>query len=376
MNKANKMEEVRSNIHSLCVVDANADCSGACKMFTAELKSGEFDMAAEGSAREVCQMHNWCEGPELRSKAETDGVRSHQARVFGTIVDPEIRCKIRNIEVASEGFQAPTSFDSETNWPVCAKVIGDIRDQSNCGCCWAFGGASAASDRMCIATSGADLLSISAQDICFCSNYNGCNGGQTYTPWSYLHDTGAVTGGQFNGTGPLGLGFCSDFSLPHCHHHGPQRDDPYPAEGAPGCPSESSPRCPKKCDSTAKSPHNQMRSDRYGFSGSISGFQDVDALKESIMTFGPTETAFTVYKDFENYSGGIYVKKSWQTLGGHAVRIVGWGEENSIPYWKVANSWNPYWGESGYFRIIAGKDECGIESAAIASGSDAKWKKI
>jgi len=33
-------------------------------------------------------------------------------------------------------------------------VIGDIRDQSNCGCCWAFAGASAASDRMCIATKG------------------------------------------------------------------------------------------------------------------------------------------------------------------------------------------------------------------------------
>ena len=43
---------------------------------------------------------------------------------------------------------APDAFDSETNWPDCAKTIGDIRDQSNCGCCWAFGGAEAASDRM------------------------------------------------------------------------------------------------------------------------------------------------------------------------------------------------------------------------------------
>ena len=30
----------------------------------------------------------------------------------------------------------PADFDSETAWPHCAKVIGDIRDQSNCGCCW------------------------------------------------------------------------------------------------------------------------------------------------------------------------------------------------------------------------------------------------
>ena len=32
----------------------------------------------------------------------------------------------------------PDSFDSETNWPECAKVIGDIRDQSMCGCCCKF----------------------------------------------------------------------------------------------------------------------------------------------------------------------------------------------------------------------------------------------
>merc|ERR1719510_571756 len=48
--------------------------------------------------------------------------------------------------------QIPDSFDSEANWPACAKVIGDIRDQSMCGCCWAFAAASAASDRLCIAT--------------------------------------------------------------------------------------------------------------------------------------------------------------------------------------------------------------------------------
>ena len=57
----------------------------------------------------------------------------------------------------------PDSFDSETNWPKCAKVIGDIRDQSNCGCCWAFAGTSAASDRMCIATQGKLMVPLSAR---------------------------------------------------------------------------------------------------------------------------------------------------------------------------------------------------------------------
>ena len=53
-----------------------------------------------------------------------------------------------------DGIDPPDSFDSETNWPQCADIIGDIRDQSDCGCCWAFGAASAASDRMCIGTNG------------------------------------------------------------------------------------------------------------------------------------------------------------------------------------------------------------------------------
>ena len=41
--------------------------------------------------------------------------------------------------------------------------------------------------------------------------------------------------------------------------------------------------------------------------------------------------------DFENYAGGIYKKTSSRVLGGHAVRIVGWGEESGTKYWKVAN---------------------------------------
>merc|ERR1740133_73295 len=137
----------------------------------------------------------------------------------------------------------PAEFDSETNWPQCAKVIGDIRDQSNCGCCWAFAGASAASDRLCIATNGTVAVPLSAEDICFCSSSNGCGGGDIHTPWRHMKFSyffggpGAVTGGQYQGTGPFGAGMCSDFSLPHCHHHGPQGKDPFPAEGAKGCPN-------------------------------------------------------------------------------------------------------------------------------------------
>jgi len=270
---------------------------------------------------------------------------------------------------------APDSFDSEQNWPQCAKIIGDIRDQSNCGCCWAFGGVEAASDRLCIATNASIMLPLSAQDICFNSNFNGCGGGQVSTPWSYIQRTGAVTGGQNKGSGPFGSGFCSAFSLPHCHHHGPTGSDPYPAEGAPGCPSESSPRGPRSCDSDAKAPHNSFASDKYTYSGQTISASGEANIQSAIMAGGPMETAFTVYSDFENYAGGIYHHVSGGMAGGHAVKFVGWGVENGQKYWKVANSWNPYWGEKGYFRIRRGNNEGGIEDGAVASSPSATWSK-
>ena len=50
-------------------------------------------------------------------------------------------------------IELPKSFDSRTNWPDCAS-IRQIRDQSSCGSCWAFGAVEAMSDRICIASKG------------------------------------------------------------------------------------------------------------------------------------------------------------------------------------------------------------------------------
>jgi cathepsin B len=65
------------------------------------------------------------------------------------------------------------------------------------------------------------------------------------------------------------------------------------------------------------------------------------------MTNGPVEAAFTVYEDFLAYKTGVYTHTSGQALGGHAIRILGWGVENGTPFWEVANSWNEDWGNQG-----------------------------
>jgi len=273
----------------------------------------------------------------------------------------------------SSNITLPESFDAATNWPTCGAVISDIRDQSMCGCCWAFGAAEAASDRLCIATGGKIAVALSAQETCFCASDDGCSGGDLETPWSYIKNTGVVTGDQYHNDGPFGkLGLCSAFSLPHCHHHGPQGQDPYPAEGAPGCPQQSSPQCPTQCDASSTASYNDFKQDRYTFDGQVlSVDSNADAIAEEIMTNGPVEAAFTVFSDFENYVSGIYHATSQESVGGHAIKLVGWGVENGVKYWKVQNSWNPFWGEKGYFRIRRGVDECGIEDQVVANSG--KW---
>lgn len=53
-------------------------------------------------------------------------------------------------------------------------------------------------------------------------------------------------------------------------------------------------------------------------------------------------------------------------LGGHSVKLIGWGEENGVPYWLMVNSWSEDWGDKGLFKIRRGTNECGIDEGATA----------
>lgn len=63
-------------------------------------------------------------------------------------------------------------------------------------------------------------------------------------------------------------------------------------------------------------------------------------------------------------------------LGLHAVKLIGWGVENGVPYWTVINSWNRDCGADKFFRIRRGTNECNIEMGAVAGLPDLERKTV
>jgi cathepsin B len=245
----------------------------------------------------------------------------------------------------------PTDFDPTTKWTMCPS-LDEIRDQGPCGSCWAFGAAEAATDRLCIASNGKHQERLSSEDLLSCCEWcgSGCEGGFPSSAWSWFASTGVVTGGVNGDTK-----YCSPYAFPFCAHH--VQTPKY----SPCPPIQPTPSCKKECVNGAT-----YSEDKHYFKQAYSVPSDVDSLKTELYTNGPIEVSFTVYEDFEAYKGGVYQHTTGSALGGHAVKMVGWGVDGGVEYWKIANSWNTSWGERGYFRIIAGQDECGIESSGVA----------
>jgi len=239
-----------------------------------------------------------------------------------------------------------------------ANVIGNIRDQSACGSCWAVAAAGAMSDRLCIATKGTFNGSLSGNDLMSCCKGffgcgDGCQGGYLDKAWAYFDSTGLVTGGNYTNKGG-----CNPYPFPPCEHH--------ISGGQYGpCPSQiyNTPKCVKSCQASYTT--NPYASDKHK-GASVIRSATVAEIQTELMTHGSMEMAFDVYEDFLTYKTGVYQHTTGNFLGGHAVRLIGWGTENNTPYWLIANSWNSDWGDHGYFKMLRGSNDCGIEADVVA----------
>jgi len=266
------------------------------------------------------------------------------------------------MEIPASNAELPDSFDSATQWPECT-VIANVRDQSACGSCWAFGSTESFEARACIAT-GKDIK-YSVEDTAFCQGIfgagNGCNGGNT--AWGWFKNKGVVTGGDYadmhTGTS------CKSYGFAPCAHHVPATAE-YPA-----CPAGeySNPKCAKECDSEYS---GEYSTDKVHAKTSFSVKGETQIMQE-LATNGPLYVAFTVYDDFPTYKSGVYHQTSSKALGGHAVNLVGYGELDGEKYWKVKNSWNEEWGNGGHFLIRRGTNECGIEASVGAGTIDVTY---
>lgn len=85
-------------------------------------------------------------------------------------------------------------------------------------------------------------------------------------------------------------------------------------------------------------------------------------MMNEIKARGPITCGIAVTEEMKKYTGGILDDKTGDVDLSHAVSIVGYGEEDGTDYWFVRNSWGEVWGISGFFKIIRGVNNLGIES--------------
>ncbi|XP_065203675.1 cathepsin B-like [Planococcus citri] len=239
----------------------------------------------------------------------------------------------------NEKDDLPKNYDCRKAYPQCT-TIPSIKEQSNCGSCWAVSVAAAFSDRLCIHSNGQKNYNMSADQLLACDKKSdGCGGGYLKAAWQYIQNNGLITGGDYGSNEG-----CRPYSIPPN-----QRNSPSDAR---------TPRCgTNKCSDKFKarsSSTSKIESNEY-------------AMRKEIFKNGPITTGFRVCKSFTFYKSGMYKCTSTDVyVGGHAVRVIGWGEENGIKYWLAINSWGTEWGEKGTFKFIRGTDHCGFESMAIA----------
>ncbi|XP_075225179.1 cathepsin B-like [Lycorma delicatula] len=264
---------------------------------------------------------------------------------------------IKEIDVPNS-VVIPKSFDARENWPNC-KSIKEIKNQGHCGSCWAVSSATTMSDRLCISSKGKFNSDVSAQQIISCSEINGCHGGLPYAAWNYFVEHGAVTGGDYHSNDG-----CQPYLVKPCINRTADSDDNSHPEQCPSTDYVKTPKCQSKCYNHRY--HKSYTKDLHKAKQVFGVPQNITQIQLNIMTYGPVVADFDVYADFMTYKSGVYEHHFGKILGGHAIRIIGWGEENGKDYWLITNQWGKEWGNEGTVKFLRGKNELGIEEDVVS----------
>lgn len=213
----------------------------------------------------------------------------------------------------------------EFNWTD-LKAVQHIRDQGDCGSCWAVATAT-------VLTAHAELAGIdsvfSPQQLVSCTpNPKHCGG----------------TGGCDGATAELAMEYALQKGL------STEDDFPYSADDT---------ECPDDL---------QVKDDELSLSvvspAALSvGFTGWTKLEENellpmmtaLVQEGPLAIAVAATDDWMWYAGGIMDTCEKDAVLNHAVALIGYGQDDSeddvTKYWLLQNSWTKEWGEDGLVRL-------------------------
>ncbi len=223
----------------------------------------------------------------------------------------------------------PTSFD----WRKHGNVVGPVKNQEQCGSCWAFSAVGALESQVTKVTGSPVVLSEQEMVDCVKNVLSpdksseccyGCMGGEMYAVYQYLLDNKS--------------------------EDDTEKQYPYQAVDQ---------NC-KVLPSTVKTKLKNY----------VALPVDEESIKTALYKQGPISVGVNANQDWQLYSKGIY-NPSVQECDpspysmDHGVIIVGYGSEKGQKYWIVRNSWGADWGEQGYIRLARGTNACGVANAAI-----------
>ncbi|OTF70390.1 Group 1 mite allergen-like protein (Cysteine protease), partial [Euroglyphus maynei] len=212
-----------------------------------------------------------------------------------------------------EYFVIPDDIPPRFDWRD-RNAVSRIRDQGECGACWAFSIAMTVESMMVIKTNKT-LREFSTQQLVDCSSNHGCDGGDICSTLEWMSNM--------------------NVSL--------ETIEDYPSESIAG-----------ECRSDAKKDGVRIRANLL-CENLVGNEHQVIRI---IANHGPV-IATVDASTWQNYLGGIIQYHCFNNRN-HAVQITGYDLTGQIPYYRVRNTWDSDFGVNGYVHIAIGDNLCGI----------------